>query len=49
MICVKAKSTSYRKYSMWKYSIQVDVGGSHKAYVYLKYNYYNKVVKSSVF
>ncbi|KAL0911852.1 hypothetical protein M5K25_017779 [Dendrobium thyrsiflorum] len=48
MIKGKEKSNvSLRRDLSWKYSIQVDVGGV-KTYVYLKCNFYGKVVKGGV-
>ncbi|KAL0921370.1 hypothetical protein M5K25_008434 [Dendrobium thyrsiflorum] len=38
----------HRKDPAWKYSTQVDIGGSDKTYVYLKCNYCDKVVKGGV-
>ncbi|KAL0919159.1 hypothetical protein M5K25_011233 [Dendrobium thyrsiflorum] len=32
----------------WKYSVQVDIGGAEKTYVYLKCNFCDKVVKGGV-
>ncbi|XP_028550851.1 uncharacterized protein LOC110112362 [Dendrobium catenatum] len=49
MVKNKDKAASgHRKDPAWKYSTQVDVGGSDKTYVYLKCNYCDKVVKGGV-
>ncbi|KAL0910117.1 hypothetical protein M5K25_021057 [Dendrobium thyrsiflorum] len=49
MVRNKDKAAScHRKDPVWKYSTQVDVGGSDKTYVYLKCNYSDKVVKCGV-
>ncbi|KAL0910811.1 hypothetical protein M5K25_018900 [Dendrobium thyrsiflorum] len=32
----------------WKYSVQVDIGGAEKTYVYLKCNFCDKVMKGGV-
>ncbi|KAL0906237.1 hypothetical protein M5K25_024713 [Dendrobium thyrsiflorum] len=49
MVRNKDKAAScHRKDPAWKYSTQVDVGGSDKTYVYLKCNYCDKVVKGGV-
>ncbi|KAL0921491.1 hypothetical protein M5K25_008568 [Dendrobium thyrsiflorum] len=49
MVRNKDKAAScHRKDPAWKYSTQVDVGGSDKIYVYLKCNYCDKVVKGGV-
>ncbi|KAL0910409.1 hypothetical protein M5K25_021389 [Dendrobium thyrsiflorum] len=49
MVRNKDKAAScHRKDPAWKYSTQVDVGGSDKTYVYLKCNYCDKVVNGGV-
>ncbi|KAI0523025.1 hypothetical protein KFK09_005415 [Dendrobium nobile] len=41
-------SASMRRDPSWKYSVQVDIGGGEKSYVYLKCNFCEKVVKGGV-
>ncbi|PKU85311.1 hypothetical protein MA16_Dca010470 [Dendrobium catenatum] len=41
-------NTSLRRDPSWKYSVQVDIGGGEKSYIYLKCNVCNKVVKGGV-
>ncbi|KAL0923072.1 hypothetical protein M5K25_007117 [Dendrobium thyrsiflorum] len=41
-------NTSLRKDPSWKYSVQVEIGGGKKTYVYLKCNFCDKVVKGGV-
>ncbi|PKU64616.1 hypothetical protein MA16_Dca015877 [Dendrobium catenatum] len=41
-------NTSLRCDPSWKYNVQVDVRGGEKTYVYLKCNFYEKVVKGGV-
>ncbi|XP_028557074.1 uncharacterized protein LOC110108718 [Dendrobium catenatum] len=41
-------SSSLRRDPSWKYSVQVDIGGGEKSYVYLKCNFCEKVVKGGV-
>ncbi|KAL0904666.1 hypothetical protein M5K25_026796 [Dendrobium thyrsiflorum] len=49
MVRGKEKSNaSLRRDPSWKYSVQVDIGGAEKTYVYLKCNFYDKVVKGGV-
>ncbi|KAL0923847.1 hypothetical protein M5K25_004626 [Dendrobium thyrsiflorum] len=49
MVRGKEKSNaSLRRDPSWKYSVQVDIGGAEKTYVYLKCNFCDKVVKGGV-
>ncbi|KAL0917781.1 hypothetical protein M5K25_012869 [Dendrobium thyrsiflorum] len=49
MVRGKEKSNaSLRRDPSWKYSVQVDIGGGEKTYVYLKCNFCDKVVKGGV-
>ncbi|KAL0922652.1 hypothetical protein M5K25_006654 [Dendrobium thyrsiflorum] len=49
MVRGKEKSNaSLRRDHSWKYSVQVDIGGAEKTYVYLKCNFCDKVVKGGV-
>ncbi|KAL0922284.1 hypothetical protein M5K25_006256 [Dendrobium thyrsiflorum] len=49
MVRGKEKSNaSLRRDPYWKYSVQVDIGGAEKTYVYLKCNFCDKVVKGGV-
>ncbi|KAL0911027.1 hypothetical protein M5K25_019130 [Dendrobium thyrsiflorum] len=44
----KKSNASLRRDPSWKYSVQVDIGGAEKTYVYLKCNFCDKMVKGGV-
>ncbi|KAL0922649.1 hypothetical protein M5K25_006651 [Dendrobium thyrsiflorum] len=48
MVRGKKSNASLRRDPSWKYSVQVDIGGAEKTYVYLKCNFCDKVVKGGV-